>query len=113
MAKSKGRKPVLLPEDLEGMFRTAEEYQLGARILQVNLQLGIQVMLPNVAISALSLEILFKCLITLEGETFDGIHDLKNLFETLSEPSRARIRSGVEQIFLPVRRAALPTRPCS
>lgn len=101
MASKPKRKLPTLPEDLEGMFRTTEVYQLGARILQTNMQLGIMVVLPWIALSALSLEIILKCLIKLEGGTLEGIHDLKNLFGKLSEPSRARIRDAIERLFLP------------
>jgi hypothetical protein len=46
---------------------------------------------PGIILRALALEVLFKCLILIEGNTYTKSHDLVDLFNLLSDKSKNRI----------------------
>jgi hypothetical protein len=100
---SKNSRPqVAPPTNLENVFRAAEVFRRGGDLLgdYAMRQNQPELISPTVACAALGLEILFKCLILLEGKTYGKIHALTDLFAILSDETKKKIRDRY-QPYLP------------
>jgi hypothetical protein len=95
---SKGRPAIIL--DPRQMFILAEEFRRATHLLaQLHRQPGFSsdqwVPRPNIMISAMSLEIYFKCLYILDHRSTHRrlrTHNLKRLFEFLLPDTQAKLR---------------------
>ena len=90
---AKGRKIETQNIDPARIFASADEYyELDRFINNLGENFKPQFAMPGVVVSALALELYFKCLILLNGKTYDGIHYLDELFECLDGPLKKMIR---------------------
>jgi hypothetical protein len=84
--------------DPERMFAAGEIFGMAATKLSHAASHGEPHMAtPYIVCHALSLEIFLKCLILLEGRSYKNIHGLKDLFDKLSDDSKANITSMYER----------------
>src|SRR6266702_4257639 len=78
------------------MFAAAERYGIARMYLATHPALG-AVIEPWVVLSALSLEIFLKCLIILDGNSYQGIHDLLGLFNRTKPDTQKELEAEYQK----------------
>ena len=63
-----------------------------------NEQLAAALTEPSIVVGALTIELFFKCMISIESGKASKIHDLRKLYDKLSQPTRDRIEQGWSKI---------------
>jgi hypothetical protein len=79
--------------DPAAIFLFAEQYKHASNWLALSRRNGFEheVRIPAVVCSAFALELFLKCLLVIEGRKSTG-HDLRELFDSLSDDAKTRIR---------------------
>lgn len=95
--------------DPKEIFQTAEKFYQAVRLMGHEIyRHHIELVLPQCITSAFCAELYLKCIVTIESESGDtpkGIHDLRNLFDKVSDKSQKKIKDWHDKID-----AADPTR---
>lgn len=87
------------------MFETGETFALSASVLEEksNTQDCVRLNIPAIVNRAFDCEVFFKCLLTLEGKNNVKRHDLKELFEQLSDEEKLHIENKLKQSQIPLK----------